>query len=232
VPERRILGMDDGSPQRVCVRLNSSNNSSLVIDRMCHQADEGTMAVACVYCDFHAQNEQSATGLLGALLKQVVSALEPIPEEVQRAFEKSKGGVGGRRLLPPDILEMLAKSLLHLRRVFICIDALDEFPAKHRPELWESLQRIVRMCPNVRLFLTARLHIRGEVEKYFPGTAKMLPISPREHDIELYLRMRLSRDPELDAMDEGLEADILRIIPEAISGMYVFSRYIQFYRPS
>jgi len=88
-----------------------------------------------VYCDFHAQNEQSATGLLGVLLKQVVSALELVPDEVQGAFEKSRGGVGGRRLLFPDILEMLVKSLARLPRVFICIDALDEFPAKHRPEL-------------------------------------------------------------------------------------------------
>jgi len=38
---------------------------------------------------------------------------------------------------------MLAKSLSGLERAFICIDALDEFPADHRSELWESLQRIV-----------------------------------------------------------------------------------------
>jgi len=72
-------------------RLNPSNNSSLVIDRLCDQVEAGDMAVACVYCDFHASNKQSTTGLLGALLKQVVSALEPIPDEVRKAFENSKG---------------------------------------------------------------------------------------------------------------------------------------------
>jgi len=36
--------------------------------------------------------------------------------------------------------------------------------------------------------------------------------------------MRLERDSELDAMDEELEADILRIIPDVVSGTYVFSR--------
>ena len=107
--------------------LNSSKNSSLVIDRLCGLANVGNTAVTGVYCDFHAQNEQTATGLLGVLLKQAVTALEPIPEEVQRAFENSKGGVGGRRLLLPETLEVLAKSLSRLRRVFICIDALDEF---------------------------------------------------------------------------------------------------------
>ena len=205
-------------------RLNRSNNSSLVIDRLCDQLTADGMAVACVYCDFNAQDEQSATGILGVLLKQVVSALEPIPDRVQKAFEDSKRGVGGRRLLVPDILEMLSKSLSCFRRVFICIDALDEFPAKHRPELWESLQEIVLKCPNSRLFLTGRVHIRGEVQKYFPSTAEMLPISSRTHDIVLYLKMRLKRDSELDAMTKELEVDILRIIPEVASETYVFSR--------
>ena len=203
--------------------LNSSNNSSLVIDRLCDLADVGNTVVTGVYCDFHAQNEQTTTGLLGILLKQAISALEPIPEEVQKAFENSKGGVGGRRLLLPEILEMLAKSLSLLRRVFICIDALDEFSGKHRPELWESLQQIVEECPNTRLFLTGRPHIRDEVDHYFLSIAEMLPISPKEHDISLYLRMRLRRDSELRIMNKELEADILRIIPEVASGTYVFS---------
>ena len=197
--------------------LSGCCDSSLVIDRLCDQGDVGNMAIACVYCDFHAQDEQSATAILGALLKQVVSAQEPIPEEVQRAFEKSKGGVAGRRPLLPDILEMLAKSLSYLRRVFICIDALDEFPAKHRPELWESLREIMQKCPNTRLFLTGRPHMRDEVQRYFLSAAEMLPISTRAHDMGLYLRMRLNRDSELHAMDKELEADILRTIPGVIS---------------
>ena len=131
------------------------------------------MAVACVYCDFTAQDEQTATGLLGALLKQVVLALEPIPYQVQKAFESSKRRVGGRRLLLPDIGETLSQSLSCLRRVFICIDVLDEFPAKHRPELLKSLQKVVVKCPNIRLFLTGRLHMLGEAQKYFPSTAEL-----------------------------------------------------------
>jgi len=194
-----------------------------VIDTLCDQADASNIAVACVYCDFNAR-EQSATALFGALLKQVVSALEPIPDQVQKAFGDSKRGVGGRRLLLPDILKMLSKSLSCLRRVFICIDALDEFPAKHRPELWESLQQIILKCTNTRLFLTGRLHIRGEVQKYFPGSANMLRISSGARDIRLYLEMKLRREFELDAMDKELEADILRIIPEVVSGTYVFSQ--------
>ena len=210
--------------------LTSVNDSSLVIHTLCGRVSVGNMAVACVYCEFHTQNEQSTAELLGALLKQIVSALELVPNEIQREFENSKGRVGGCRLLLPDILGMLVRSLSCLPRVFICIDALDEFPAKHRPELWESLRQIVQECPNTRLFLTGRLHIRDEVQEYFPGAAEMLQISPRERDIELYLRMRLSRDPEPDVMDEELKTDVLRIVPEVISRTYVLSQCIEFQR--
>ena len=51
-----ILGMDCGYPQRMWARLNSSNNSSLMTDRLCDPIDTGDMALACVYRDFHAQN--------------------------------------------------------------------------------------------------------------------------------------------------------------------------------
>ena len=200
-----------------------------MIDTLCDQENVNKVVMVCVYCDFNAQDGQTATGVLGALLKQVVSALEPIPDQVQKAFESSKGEAGGRRLLLPDILKMLAKSLSLLSRVFICIDALDEFPAKHRPELWEYLQQIVVKCPNARLFLTGRLHIRDEVQRYFPSTADMLPISSKAHDIGLYLEMKLKRDSELDAMDKELEANILRIIPE-VSGTYVFSQNEEWWR--
>ena len=174
--------------------------------------------MACFYCDFQGRKSQSATGVLAALLKQLVAGVEPIPKEVTEAFEQSKGKVDGRALQLPEIYTMLIKSISSLRRGFICIDALDEFPMKHRPELWDSLQYIVRKCPNIRLFITGRPHIRAEVKKYFPGYPDLSYIKPTREDIRGYVTMRLKKDPEPDAMDSELEADILTIIPDKISG--------------
>ena len=176
--------------------------------------------MACIYCDFYEHKEQSATGVLAALLKQLVAGVQAIPEEITKAFERANRKVDGLALLLPEIHKMLARSALLLRRVFICIDALDEFPTKHRPELWDSLRRIVRTCPNIRLFITGRPHIREEVKKYFPGYPELSPIKPTEEEIREYVTMRLKKDPESDAMDRQLEADILRIIPGKISGAY------------
>ena len=183
--------------------------------------DGENVAVACVYCDFHTHKEQSATGVLAALLKQLVAGLEPIPEEIKETFERAKRKVDGRALRLPEIRDMLVKSVSSLRRGFICIDALDEFPTKHRPELWGSLGYIIRHRPNIRLFITGRLHIRGEAMRPFPLNPHVIAIKLPEDDIRGYLTMRLEMDSDPDAMDIELEADILRIIPNKISGVYV-----------
>ena len=192
-----------------------------MIDTLCDGIGEDHVAVAYVYCDFSNPNAQSANTVLGSLLRQVAGALAQIPNDVQKAFEQAKRQVDGCGLRLPEIVDMLIKSLSSLKWAFICIDALDEFPLKCRPQLWECLQRVVLQCSNTRLFITGRPHIRHEIEKYFPRAAGMLPISPSKDDIGLYLRMRLERDPELEIMDDDLRADIFRAIPESIAGMSV-----------
>ena len=192
-----------------------------MIDTLCEAFDGDGVVVACIYCDFHEHKEQSATRVLAALLKQVVAGVEAISEEMYMAFMNARVKVDGLGPQLSQIHKMFAKSASSLRRVLICIDALDEFPTKHRSELWNSLQQIVRECPNIRLFITGRPHIREEVKKYFPGYPDISSIKPTGEDIRGYVTTRLTRDPESDAMDPELEAEILRIIPDKISGAYV-----------
>ena len=211
------------SSSEMSCKTEPLNTSSLLIDTLYHTIDGDNVAVACMYCDFYSDKEQSATSVLVALLKQLVAGVETIPEAITKAYERAKRVVDGRTLRLPEIRAMLVQSLSCLQRGFICIDALDEFPLKQRPELWESLQHVVQECPNTRLFVTGRPHIREEVNKYFPGYPDLAPIKPTEEDIREYITMRLKKDSELDAMDAELEADILRIIPDRISGAYVTS---------
>ena len=201
--------------------------SSLVIDRLLNGVDGGGVAIAYVYCDFSTPNMQSTSAVLGSVLRQVVGALAEIPDEVQKAFECTKRQADGCGLRLPEILDMLAKSLKRLERGFICIDALDEFPTKHRAQLWNSLQHVARECPNARLFLTGRPQITAEVESYFPGEADMVKIEPTSDDIGRYIEERLKEDLDVDAMDQELRADIRRVIPKRISGMYVLARDVR-----
>ena len=114
------------------------NNSSLIIDTLCDQAGDKDVAVVGLYCDFLAQQEQTTTNILGAMLKQLVGR-GGIPEHIREAFRRAKNKFGGQSLLLPGMVDILKKTITSVPQVFICIDALDESSPKHRRELLESL---------------------------------------------------------------------------------------------
>ena len=201
------------------IQLMARNTSSLVIDRLCDQAGDGDIAVVGFYCDFLAQQEQTVTNMIGAILKQLVGR-GGIPEEVREAFQKGKREFGGRGLLLAEMMGMLRIALASSPQVFICIDALDECLPKHLPELLESLRDIVRESPTTRIFLTGRPHVEGAVQRYFTK-AVVIPVSPNTDDIRNYLRMKLDRDDEPEAMDNDLRADIVKVIVDKMSDMCV-----------
>ena len=190
-----------------------------MIDSLCDQAKKEDIAVAGLYYDFLAQREQTITNVMGAILKQLVGR-EDIPRDIHEAFQEGKKEFGGRGLRLADLMAMLKATIASLRQVFICIDALDECLPKHLPELLESLRDIARGSPQTRKFLTGRPHVKEDIQRYFPK-AVVMPISPNTDDIRSYLEMRLDRDPEPEAMNNDLRADIVRITLEKISNVCV-----------
>ena len=158
--------------------------------------------------------------MLGSLLKQIVSGMETIPEEISRAFQEQKRAIGGRGPRLPDIVKML-QTTTSSQRAFICIDALDECAVVHRVKLLNSLQQILEGSPRTRIFINGRPHIRAEIEKRLAGRVRRVSIGPRKDDIIEYLRVRLDEDETPDAMDESLATDILEKIPQNMSETYV-----------
>ena len=188
------------------------------MDTLCKEAVEGKAAVACFYFDFATYEEQSPAAVLGSVLKQIVAGLDEIPERIVRAFRDRGEVISDQRLPLPEI----AGSLLDIsssRCTFICIDALDQCPSKHREELLDLLNQILRKSPGVRLFMTGRPHIRDEVERYLGGRVATMIIMPTKNDITTFLRARLKEDTIPGAMDESLEEEIVKNIPKMASEM-------------
>ena len=194
--------------------------SSLVVDRLCDQARGQNTTVTCFYFDFAARKEQSATAMLGSLLKQIVSGMEAIPEDISRAFQEQKKAIGGRGPLLIYIVKML-QTITSSQRTFVSIDALDECVTVHRVKILDSLKQILEKSPGTRVFITGRPHIRAEMEKRLGGKVISVSLCPNKEDIIRYILVRLGEDETPDAMDEGLVADILKKIPESVSEMYV-----------
>ena len=105
------------------------------------------------------------------------------------------------------------------RCTFICIDALDEYPAEHRMKLLDSLNQILQKSQGARIFLTGRPQIRGEVDRHLAGRAATRSITPTQHDITIFLRAKLKEDTMPEAMDESLEEETMKNIPGAVSEM-------------
>ena len=200
--------------------LTCRDVSSLVVDRLCDQARGRNTTVTCFYFDFAARKEQSATAILGSLLKQIVSGMAAIPKDISRAFEEGKKAIGGRGPQLIDIVKML-QTITSSQPTFVCIDALDECAVVHRVKILDSLKQILEKSPGTRIFITGRPHIRGEVEKRLGGQVICVSLCPSKEDIIRYIRVRLGEDETPDAMDESLITDILKEIPESVSEMYV-----------
>jgi len=175
--------------------------------------------VAGLYCDYLAYVEQTTTNIIGAILKQLVGRGE-IAKDLREAFQKAKKEFGGRGPRLADLMGMLRTAIASLPKVFICIDALDECLPKHLPELLGCLRDIVRESPSTRIFLTGRPHVREDIQRYFTKAVE-IPISPNTDDVRNYLEMRLDQDPEPEAMNSDLRADIVRVIMENMSDMCV-----------
>ena len=190
------------------------------MDCLADRTKERNTAIICFYFDFAARNEQTATSMLGSLLKQVINGMERVPEDISRALQEQKKAVSGRKPQLGDIVKML-QLITSSRPTFMVIDALDECTPVQRFHLFDSLKEILEKSPDARIFVTGRPHIRTEIETRLAGRVLSVSVGPPKDDIIRFLRVRLSEDETPDAMDETLEADILEKIPGSIPEMWV-----------
>ena len=201
--------------------IANKNISSLVIDRLSDGIDGDNISVVYLYCNFQTQKSQFTAHMLGSLLEQVAGGLEVVPVEIHHAFRKAKQGFDRRGLSVSEILKLLSAALKSQKRTFICIDALDECATDYRPEFLRSLHSLVRDSPNVRLFATGRPHIQAELEEHHGRALQLIIFKPAKGDITRYLEMKLQDDAFREEMDSELKQDIMKVIPEMISEMYV-----------
>ena len=89
------------------------------------------MAITCLYFDYAARKEQTATSMLGSLLKQLVSRPGEIPEEILQALREKRDAVNRRKPQLGDIVKIL-QPVTSSQPTFMAIDALNECTAVQR----------------------------------------------------------------------------------------------------
>ena len=134
------------------------------------------------YCDSDEWQQQTVPNMMGGILKLLAGG--EIPDDIRKAF------LGKTRLSLPSLMRILRTTIASLPQVFICVDALDEFPGGYLPMLFASLNEILGEFPKTKIFLTGRPHVKEVVQRHFVG-AVAISICPNPNDIRNYVRMRL-----------------------------------------
>jgi len=205
--------------------LGGVSSSSFVTDHLCDSEIAPNIGVACLYCDYGGWKEQTPLSIISSLLRQFVTGMPEIPEELTEAFRAVKGHLGGRALKVEKIINIFPKVLEYFDRTFICIDALGELRVGDRAMFLQLLKKIIDKSPNARLFLTGRLHIRLEIDKQFNRPFTTITIQPIHNDIRQYLTVKLDNDFGDGAMDDELREEIITTIARKNSEMSVFHRF-------
>ena len=200
--------------------LTSNKISSLVIDTLREQTRGQNNAVLSLYCDYQAQKDQSAVNMIGCLLRQVAFGGPMIPDEIKSAFDESKRR-GGQALRLAAMVKLFVKTISSIGLVYVCVDAVDEVLQQHRSEFLRALRQIIQDAPNIRLFLTGRPYIRGELDKHLTKGAYIIHILADQGDIMRYLSQKIDYDDDQnpDLMTEGLRGDIIKMMLEKASEM-------------
>ena len=200
--------------------LISGEISSLVIDSLREQTCGENTVILFLYCDHQVQKDQSAVNMIGSLLSQIVLAPMEIPSEIRRVFELKQGGRQALRL--PDMLKLFVKTVCPFELVYICFDAVDELLPENRSDLLRALRQIIRDAPNIRLFLTGRPHIRGELDRYLTKGAYTIRIVADQGDIARYVSRKMEDDEDYgdpNMMPDDLKHDILNTMLEECGDM-------------
>jgi hypothetical protein len=129
-----------------------------------------------------------------------------------------------------ELTGLLQQILVQSERLFIFIDALDEFEPKERRELVNVFASLGSTGSCLSVFLAGRESIREEINDKLPGIERLSMASAAVMtDIALYVQEALQErieNRELVVGDQSLISDIKQALTEHADGMYVDNIHI------
>ncbi|KAM6524087.1 hypothetical protein FSOLCH5_004694 [Fusarium solani] len=188
--------------------------------------EEPSVGLAYLYCDYERQEEQTPDHMFASILKQLaqryffyfgrpeaVTALHGKHAEIQ-STRKPRA-----QPLLSEILEDLPSVIDLFSKVYIVVDALDEFQASggRRSKFLKDLLALQRST-GFNILATSR-HI-PDIQNQFKETV-IYKIAANEGDVQSYVDDQLQHMQDFVQDDSTLQSQIKRAISEAHGGMLV-----------
>ncbi|KAL9097442.1 MAG: hypothetical protein Q9165_000338 [Trypethelium subeluteriae] len=197
--------------------------ASFIINFLQKTSMHEDVGVAFTYCNYKRDHfAQKPANVLAVLLWHLIRG--KCPSEITHRFEE----IRAKHAQPSqdDYCKMLKIAIAKYSRVYIVIDALDEYPEKDgfRTEL---LLELNKMLPNASFLITSRpIAITEDHLSEFHPT--QLDIQARDDDIVNYISGRLTDFKgiarRLIKDTPGLEAEVTKEIVTKACGMFLVAR--------
>ncbi|KAJ7271001.1 ankyrin repeat-containing domain protein [Mycena rebaudengoi] len=192
--------------------------TSIVVDYLRNNFQGNNTGVAAVYLNHKESEAQSPSDILASLWWQLASErlISPL---VQQLYQKHQN----RRTRPSldEVRKIFHSIVAEYSRVFVVVDALDEYPEAHRHILLDAL---AVMGGSVSLMLTSRPNIAPEA--FFP-TALVLEISAKDEDIRCYVKAQIQNSFRLSKhvrVRPELHKEIETKIAKNADGMFLLAK--------
>ncbi|KAJ6496277.1 hypothetical protein C8R45DRAFT_1132329 [Mycena sanguinolenta] len=176
------------SQQRSTAGAGKTILCAMVVDHLRKSQESANTRVAVVFLNHKETETQSPSNVLAAIWQQLVfeQPLSPIVEGLYSKHQEQR-----TRPSLVDIHSVLCSTASAFSRVFIVVDALDEYPEDARNIL---LHRLSLLGSRISLMLTSRPHIDI---KYAISNFEIIEIRAAENDIREYLEGQIRKSQRL-----------------------------------
>jgi hypothetical protein len=199
--------------------------ASIVVDHLNAKfSNVADIGIAYIYCNYQPQQEQKPEDLLSSLLKQLAQEQPALPADVKDLYERHSS----KRSRPSlnEIVKALHSTVLLYSRIFIIVDALDEYHVSNSEGQKKLLSDIFNLQYQAQVNLFATSRFISEIISQFEGCLSK-EIRAQDDDILKYingrmpqlLRSKISKCPEYTGLQNTIRSDIVK----AADGMYAHS---------
>ncbi|KAI5797832.1 hypothetical protein DFH27DRAFT_560422 [Peziza echinospora] len=199
--------------------------TSVIVENLLHIAQQETnVGVGCIYCTAVEKQTYTVSNILLSLLQQFCGALSHGTKELESILVDLRWQ--NSLISMEEISELLAMVLKRLQGAYVCIDGLDELKPQTRRNILMCLA--AQDLGNVKVFLTGRSEIQGEVRRIFGsfgpegGQETVVNFLSDTNDIRQYLKDKIAGDPHWNAeLDKGFKEKIVNAIANRAGGVFL-----------
>ncbi|KAF7365819.1 Ankyrin repeat domain-containing protein [Mycena venus] len=192
---------------------------SKVVDHLTAGSESKDVGVACIYLNHKEADTQTPDRLLAGLWRQLVLGQDIGPLATKLYEQHHEKGTTPSL---DDVCEVLISSLVNYPKVYIIVDAIDEYPEVQRRIL---LRHLVAMGPHSNLMITSRPNITPDASLPHLET---LDICARAEDLLRYVDGQIDSSPRLSKYVQSqpaLREDIhSKISSHTVDGMFLLAK--------